>query len=82
MSELSTTHTLDGVRVTPGLHVWDYDLRHRIVGDVAYTSGGDPWYRMLDPQTKRHGSDMNPSRMWVRHPATGATAGDFEGASE
>jgi hypothetical protein len=68
---LSKTHTLDGVEVQPGLRVWDYDLRPRIVGAIQHReSDGDPWYSMIDPETQRQGSIMNPSRMWFYHPST------------
>lgn len=76
---ISTTHTLDGVEVVPGLLVWDYDLRPRRVvqrHDTYRVSLGlppeeDPWWEMEDPVTGTRGSDMNCSRMWVRHPSTG-----------
>ena len=72
---LSKTHTLDGVEVVPGLRVWDYNLRVRVVSeDFAREADGDPWYRMIDPETGRYGSDMNPSRMWRYHPSTGRAA--------
>jgi hypothetical protein len=76
---ISKTHTLDGVKVVPGLRVWDYDLHPRIVGEVDHvTPGGhedpiydhDPWYRMINPETGLQGSSMNPSRMWFYHPST------------
>jgi len=73
---VSQTHTLDGVEVVPGLRVWDYDLRRRVVGEVSSREAdGDPWYvmRAVDAPDLR-GSDMNPSRMWVRHPSTGEVA--------
>jgi len=68
---ISTTHTLDGTEVVPGLLVWDYDMRPRRVGEVAFRSHGTTWYEMFDLDTGRRGSDMDPSRMWFRHPATG-----------
>jgi len=74
--KISFTHTLDGVEVVPGLKVWDYDLRRRIAAaPVSHTeSNGDQWWIMIDPETGRRGSIMNPSRMWVRHPSTGERA--------
>jgi hypothetical protein len=79
---ISTTHTLDGVKVTQGLLVWDYDLRVRMVGerndlyrkDLGLPLAADPWYTMTDPVTGHRGSDMNCSRMWANHPSTGEPA--------
>jgi hypothetical protein len=71
---ISKTHTLDGVKVEPGLRVWDYNLDRRIVGEVAHVSHDVPWYAMTDPETGTRGSDMDPSRMWVRDPWTGERA--------
>jgi len=77
---ITKTGTLDGALVVEGMRVWDYDLRPRIVGKIRYREGtsldgdGDPWYRMIDPVTGNEGSDMNPSRMWFRHPTTGQPA--------
>jgi len=68
---LSTTHTLDGVEVVPGLLVWDYDLRARRVVRIAYTDHGNPWWELEDPVTEERGSDMDASRMWVYHPSNG-----------
>ena len=81
---ISTTHTLDGVEVKQGLVVWDYDLRVRVVGerndlyreDLGLPLSEDPWYVMTDPATGNRGSDMNCSRMWVRHPSTRQPAQD------
>lgn len=73
---ISFTHTLDGVEVVPGLRVWDYDLRRRVVDQPRpYKEGnGDQWWDMTDPETGRRGSMMNASRMWARHPSTGEPA--------
>lgn len=81
---ISKTHTLDGYKVVPGMHVWDYDLRPRIVGEefslsVAVPDGprDDPWWDMLIPYGEhagKLGSSMNPSRMWKFHPHTGLGA--------
>lgn len=68
---ISKTHTLDGVEVVPGLRVWDYDLRPRIVGEIRFKEAdGDPWYNMIDPSIMATAKEMNPSRMWFRHPTT------------
>ena len=78
--EISTTHTLDGVEVIEGLRVWGYNLDPRIVGPVSYRSPvqpdwpPSPWHVMTDPVTGRRGSDMDPSRMWFRHPSDGRLA--------
>lgn len=72
---ISTTHTLDGVLVEPGLRVWDYDLRPRIVGPTNRVSHGVPWWDMVIPDGEyagQLGSAMDPSRMWAKHPTTGA----------
>jgi len=70
---ISHTHTLDGVKVEPGLKVWDYDLRPVTVGKAGRPeANGDVWYDTIRADGTR-GSIMNPSRMWHRHPSTGET---------
>jgi hypothetical protein len=72
--------TLDHYDVVPGLRVWDYDLRVRVVAPLEgtyadpkseYHDSWDGFYTMIDPVT---GSDrcskMTGDRMWVRHPTT------------
>lgn len=72
---ISKTHTLDGVEVKPGLRVWDYNLRRAVVvGLQPYQNPAEgDWYDMATVDGERS-SMMNPSRMWVRHPATGERA--------
>jgi len=62
--------TIDGVVVTEGLVVWDYNLRISTVmadRDVDYRCpdycGNDHWFDTT-------GGSFNGSRMWARHPST------------
>lgn len=74
--------TIDGVLVTPGLWVWDYNLRLSQVQSDNYASAvrgctamgatfdgcrSDHWFNTT-------GGLFNGSRMWVRHPADGRVA--------
>lgn len=72
--------TIDHAPITPGLVVWDYDLR---VSEVApfregmCDPGGEYWdgfFAMRDPVTGGRMSSMTGDRMWVRHPRTGKPA--------
>jgi hypothetical protein len=77
--------TLDGVPVTHGLRVWDYDLRPGMV-DLTHTKPSDwepssmypgrttLWFRVIGPQQGPRGSLMNAERCWVKHPFTGERA--------
>jgi hypothetical protein len=48
----------------------------RTVGKVAFmASNGNKWFKMVDSNGNR-GRDMDGSRMWVRHPATGQKASE------
>ena len=62
--------TIDGVPVTEGLRVWDYDLQAAVVGPVAYVEAGVRWYATTRPDGSR-GKDFDAKRMWRRHPSTG-----------
>lgn len=60
--------TIDGIIVTKGMRVWDYNLRQSTVTDRR---------PFIDNQCKAwfntdHGQ-FDGSRMWVRHPTTGRT---------
>jgi hypothetical protein len=77
---ISKTHTLDGVKVEPGLMVWDYDLKRRRVGRTFRTyDGGTPWWEMEDPETGQPAKAMDPSRMWTRRPGDNKPASDEPG---
>lgn len=81
--ELEDQRTIDGVQITHGLRVWDYDLKRRTV-DVEGTSWADPssdfhkywdgWFEMRTLDGDRFCSKMNGERMWTRHPRTGEQA--------
>lgn len=75
--------TLDGVLITKGMYVWDYNLDLcRVVKDhtgsgyqheSGYCNNGH-WYD-LDVVTRENGASyMDASRMWVRHPGTSQRA--------
>lgn len=79
-TQCDRAYTVDGYPVVPGLRVWDYDLRVRVVAPLEgtyadpkseYHDCWDGFYTMIDPVT---GSDrcskMTGDRMWVRHPTT------------
>jgi hypothetical protein len=70
-----TDRTLDGVEVTPGLKVWDYNLQRAVV--VGPQKWGNPneaaWYDMTKPDGTPS-SMMDAGRMWRRHPRTGELA--------
>lgn len=62
--------TADGVEITDGLRVWDYNLRRGTV-DLSRL-GTDGWFHV---QTDEGGcSLMNAERVCVRHPFTRETA--------
>lgn len=64
--------TIDGVEITEGMRVWNYDLRVSVVGkpDPCY---GEGWFDMRSPEGGRM-SAMNGERMWFYHPRTGQPA--------
>jgi hypothetical protein len=74
--------TIDGIPITKGLRVWDYDLRAGTV--VADEHDGDHgfedqhWYRVCrdlnEDGTGGGYSIMDGTRMWVAHPTTGDRA--------
>lgn len=68
--------TLDGVTITPGLRVWDYDLRRAVVGEpIAYGNPAErTWYNMTSAETGGRSSMMDGGRMWTRHPVSGERA--------
>lgn len=76
--------TLDGVLITDGLPVWDYDLCLGTV-DFAETSLGsltgmngphwDGWFRVKRANRAGH-SLMNGARLWAQHPHTNQPAKD------
>lgn len=70
----TTDVTLDGVPVTPGLAVWDYNLRPtRVLKPCSHTPG---WWDTAN------GGMFNGERMWTRHPATGQPAAEALPANE
>lgn len=60
--------TADGVEITHGLPVWDYDLRPGYVN--LKRLGDDNWFEVSGDGVSR-GSLMNAERVCVRHPRTG-----------
>ena len=65
--------TADGVPITDGMAVWDYNL------DAGFVSlahlGDDGWFEVCRPGQNR-GTSMNADRVCVRHPSTYQTASD------
>jgi hypothetical protein len=76
-----TVKTLDGVEITCGLRVWDYDLQRGVIAyddDLSVPdvdNSGQVWFYV-----DRDGPDMwgaklmSDTRVWVRHPTTGEKA--------
>jgi hypothetical protein len=83
------THTVDGVEITPGLWVWDYDLlsvqidpeqfpggrRHSPITGVG-AEHWDGWYDTVKPDGTR-GGIMNGTRMVAVF--EGLRAADYQG---
>ena len=78
MSEHFNPHentTIDGVLITPGLVVWDYNLKVSVVQSDRDAEGvrcpdwcdGNHWFDTT-------GGMFDGGRMWVRHPSTGVRA--------
>jgi hypothetical protein len=79
--EATQERTLDGVPITQGLRVWDYDLRAGTI-DLSDTrpfdwqkcccgrcpQGRTLWFHVNHENGGR--SLMNSERCWVRHPHT------------
>lgn len=65
--------TADGVTITDGMVVWDYNL------EAGYVSlarlGDDGWFEVCKPGQNR-GSLMNNVRVCVRHPFSAQLASD------
>lgn len=69
-----TDTTIDHKPVTPGLRVWDYDLRPAIVGEVDHIAqDGTAWYTTTSLDGSRRGM-FDAKRMWYRHPSDGRLA--------
>jgi hypothetical protein len=68
--------TIDGVPVTLGMRVWDYDLRPVTVVEVEHLDphSGAWWYRCQRTAGQGPGHQFDAKRMWFRHPSTGVTA--------
>ena len=68
--------TIDGVPVTLGMRVWDYDLRPVTVVEVEHLDPhtGAWWYRCQRTAGQGPGHMFDAKRMWHRHPSTGRTA--------
>jgi len=75
--ETTTERTLDGVPITHGLRVWDYDLRagyidlsgcrpHHWEPSAMYPGKRTLWFYVVHDDGKR--SLMNAERCWVKHP--------------
>src|SRR5690242_1437555 len=71
-------HTADGVPVTVGLRVWDYDLRSGTVVQVDYSFQGTPdgplgivaWH-MVEHDDGQGRNMFDGSRLCTTHPFTG-----------
>jgi len=82
--------TSDGVKIVPGLRVWDYDWERSIVAEPQFDResmdshdgahsryGGkwwDGWFDMRHPGSSTRQSIMNGERMRVYHWSTGEKA--------
>ena len=68
--------TIDGVPVTLGMRVWDYDLRPVTVVEVEHLDphSGAWWYRCQRTAGQGPGHQFDAKRMWFRHPTTGVLA--------
>ena len=76
-----TDRTIDGVPITDGLIVWDYNLDLSVVSTTDhFESHGVRWYQCFNPVTGQRRSDFDGSRMWARHPSTGVPASEVNRA--
>lgn len=68
--------TIDGVPLTPGMKVWDYDLRPAYVIELHHVAqDGTAWYRTTrSPDGTGAWNLFDAQRMWHRHPSTGVLA--------
>lgn len=66
--------TADGVKITDGMAVWDYNLRPGFVNLKRLAEDG--WFEVCAPGEER-GSMMNAERVCVRHPSSGDLAGNI-----
>jgi len=73
----SVHHTANGVQITDGLAVWDYDLRAgRVDFHLSRVTSPhfDGWFTVVHQGGGR--SLMNGERLTTRHPFTGQPASD------
>lgn len=61
-----TMRTADGVKITDGLAVWDYNLNPGTIALASLDTGG--WFDVYSPDGAR--SYMNAERVGTRHPHT------------
>ena len=68
--------TIDGVPLTLGMKVWDYDLRPAYVIAVDHVApDGTTWYATSrTPEGTGAWNLFDAQRMWHRHPSTGVLA--------
>jgi hypothetical protein len=69
MTPYESMTTADGVEITHGMRVWDYDLRK---GTVDLSTLRDGWFYVNGDNGGR--SLMNAERVCVRHPFTKESA--------
>lgn len=62
--------TANGVEITDGLKVWDYNLEHGVVDLTSLDSDG--WFYVTEDNGARF--LMNSERVTTRHPYTGEIA--------
>jgi hypothetical protein len=68
--------TIDGVPVSSGMRVWDYNLDATTVVGVDHLDphSGAWWYRTSRTPGVGAGDIFDAKRMWFRHPTTGVSA--------
>jgi hypothetical protein len=71
-----TFRTLDGVEITDGLRVWDYNMNRVLVSldGRQWEENGKLWFDCRNEWTGMLASLMSNDRVWVRHPSTGEWA--------
>ncbi len=83
MSAEETYYTADGVEITPGLRVLDYDHRWGVVTEEQFTDGGllspggeyfDGWYyvRADEDLPDSRGTRFNGERLTTKDPLAGS----------
>ena len=73
---MPTYRTNDGVEITHGLPVWDYNLRRVVVSldGTEWEENGKLWFDTRTVVMGDRASLMSNDRVWTRHPMTGEQA--------